>query len=71
MDGPLPEEYQRWPIVNALAGLAYVPDARAQLMSFLSSHDVGAIVVGDNDPDRALWRSLLAPLTVPPSKSEE
>ncbi len=64
--GPLPEEYRRWPIVNALAGPAYVPDARAQLMSFLSSHDVGAIVVGDNDPDRALWRSLLAPLTFPP-----
>jgi hypothetical protein len=64
--GSLPEEYQGWPIVEALAGPAYVPDARAQLMSFLSSHDVGVIVVGDNDPDRALWRSLLAPLTVSP-----
>jgi hypothetical protein len=64
--GPLPDEYQLWPIVNALAGPTYVPDARAQLMSFLSSHDVEAIVVGDNDPDRASWRSLLAPLAVPP-----
>jgi hypothetical protein len=64
--GPLPDEYQLWPIVNALGGAAYVPDVRTQLMCFLSSHDVDAIVVSDNDPDRASWRSLLAPLAVPP-----
>jgi hypothetical protein len=64
--GPLPDEYQLWPIVNALAGPAYVPEARTQLMSFLSSHDVEAIVVSDNDPDRASWRSLLAPVAVAP-----
>ena len=64
--GPLPDEYQLWPIVNALGGTAYVPDVRTQLMCFLSSHDVDAIVVSDNDPDRASWRSLLAPLAVPP-----
>jgi hypothetical protein len=45
--GPTPDEFQRWPAVNAaLAGLP-LPAPGAQLRSFLAAHRVEAVVVAD------------------------
>ncbi len=53
--GQLPDSYERWPVIEALGRSAYLPDSQRQLMSFLADHEVGAIVVSDEDPDRSLW----------------
>jgi hypothetical protein len=45
--GPTPEEFQRWPIVNAaLVGLP-VSDPALQLRSFLAAHHVQAVVAAE------------------------
>jgi hypothetical protein len=54
--GPLPEDYKQWPLVDALTGWTYLPDPRMQLMSFLASHQVGAIIV-DNRGREGLYFS--------------
>jgi len=41
---PIPAEYERWPIVDALYDVAPIPDASGQLKAFLKSHDVGAVI---------------------------
>ncbi len=38
--GSMPDGFRPWPIVYAIGGPAYIPDAQWQLMSFLASHDV-------------------------------
>jgi hypothetical protein len=48
--GVLPEEYRRWPVINALTLQGYLPDPQMQLMSFLANHQVAAIVSVDSDP---------------------
>jgi hypothetical protein len=48
--GVLPEEYRRWPVINALTLQGYLPDPQMQLMSFLANHEVAAIVGVDSDP---------------------
>jgi hypothetical protein len=63
---PVPDEYRPWPILYALGGPAYVPDAQWQLVSFLASHDVKTIVVCDRTPDSASLRALLPTFTLGP-----
>ena len=47
---PIPAEYERWPIVDALYDVAPVPDAGGQFKAFLKSHDVGAVIfAGEGD----------------------
>ncbi len=41
---PIPAEYERWPIVDALYDVAPIPDAGGQFKAFLKSHDVGAVI---------------------------
>jgi len=41
---PIPAEYERWPIVDALYEVAPLPDAGGQFKAFLKSHDVGAVI---------------------------
>jgi hypothetical protein len=48
--GVLPEEYRRWPVINALTLQGYLPEPQMQLMSFLANHQVGAIVTAGSDP---------------------
>jgi len=63
---PVPDEYRPWPIGSTLGGLTYLPDARWQLMSFLASHNVEAIVVSDHNPDLIATRAMLSPFTKEP-----
>jgi hypothetical protein len=44
----MPHEYTQWPIVAGLYNAAGVPDAGEQLKTFLASHSVAAIIVGDH-----------------------
>src|SRR6266851_3714317 len=47
---PIPAEYERWPIVDALYDVAPIPDAGRQFKAFLKSHDVGAVIfAGEGD----------------------
>jgi hypothetical protein len=47
---PIPAEYERWPIVDALYEVAPIPDASGQFKAFLKSHDVGAVIFsGEGD----------------------
>jgi hypothetical protein len=47
---PIPAEYERWPIVDALYDVAPIPDAGGQFKAFLKSHDVGAVIfAGEGD----------------------
>lgn len=47
---PIPVEYERWPIVDALYDVAPIPDAGGQFKAFLKAHDVGAIIfAGEGD----------------------
>jgi hypothetical protein len=64
--GQLPDEYERWPVIDALARWTYLPDPQTQLMSFLASHEVGAIIVNDDDPDRALWQRWIPTVVASP-----
>jgi hypothetical protein len=48
--GVLPDEYTRWPVIDALTLQRYLPDPQMQLMSFLSAHQVTAIVSANGDP---------------------
>src|SRR6202008_5049867 len=41
---PIPAEYERWPIVDALYDVAPIPDAGGQFKAFLKSHEVGAVI---------------------------
>ena len=41
---PIPAEYERWPIVDALYDVAPLPDAPGQFKSFLKRHDVSAVI---------------------------
>ena len=41
---PIPAEYERWPIVDALYEVAPIPDAGGQFKAFLKSHDIGAVI---------------------------
>jgi hypothetical protein len=41
---PIPIEYERWPIVDALYDVAPIPDAGGQFKAFLKSHGVGAVI---------------------------
>jgi len=41
---PIPAEYERWPIVDALYDVAPIPEAGRQFKAFLKSHDVGAVI---------------------------
>jgi hypothetical protein len=41
---PIPAEYERWPIVDALYDVAPIPDAGRQFKAFLKSHEVGAVI---------------------------
>jgi hypothetical protein len=47
---PIPAEYERWPIVDALYDVAPIPDAGRQFKAFLKSHGVGAVIfAGEGD----------------------
>ncbi len=57
--GPLPVKYKRWPVMRALSEFTYLPDPKAQVMSFLARHQVSAVIVSDTDPDGSLWQKWL------------
>lgn len=62
--GPPPPEFDRWPIVKALATNMLPPDPEAQLKAFVANHDVGAVIAGDDtDP---VFRPMLASLDPSP-----
>jgi hypothetical protein len=46
---PIPESYERWPIIDALYDVTPIPGSSAQFRAFLKSHDVGAIVFAGQD----------------------
>ncbi len=47
---PIPAEYERWPIVDALYDVAPIPDAGGQFRAFLKSHNVDAVIfAGEGD----------------------
>lgn len=62
--GPPPKEFRFWPIVEALTVQRWVPDAPAQLDGFITSHNVGAVIVEDEHYGE--WRPLLSTLGVAP-----
>ena len=43
-----PPAYQRWPIVRSANQLATIPDPAAQWKAFAASHDVAAVLMGNN-----------------------
>lgn len=45
--GPTPDEFQRWPVVNAALGGLPLPDPGRQLRTFLAAHRVEAVVAAD------------------------
>jgi hypothetical protein len=54
--GIVPQEFQGWPIVDALNKDApYIPDYEDQFRAFLANHDVSAIIVSERD-DAAFGR---------------
>jgi len=61
---PPPIEFKRWPIVRAFTWQTYVPEASRQLKAFLSVHEVGAIIV--TEQEQALYKGLLSSLGVAP-----
>lgn len=65
---PEPDDYRPWPIVYAIGGPAYIPDAQWQLMSFLASHDVKTIIAFDHSADSASLRALLPAFTLEPQE---
>jgi hypothetical protein len=49
--GPPPPEFDRWPIVKALATDMLPPDPETQFKAFIANHDVGAVIAGSGtDP---------------------
>lgn len=62
--GPVPLEFESWPIVHALYGQAYLSDADVQLKAFLANHGVSAVIVSDREKNA--WRSLLSTFGVTP-----
>ncbi len=48
---PIPAEYERWPIVDALYDVAPIPDAGGQFKAFLKAHDVGAVIFAGKGDD--------------------
>jgi hypothetical protein len=67
--GPLPDEYRRWPLIGALTEWTYLPNPHTQVMSFLAKHGVTAVVVSNDDPNRAVWLrwlegSVVAPIEI-------
>ncbi len=49
--GPPPPEFDRWPVVKALATNMLPPEPEAQLKAFVTNHDVGAVIAGSStDP---------------------
>ncbi len=41
---PIPDEYERWPIVDALYDVALLPQASGQFKAFLKRHDVSIVI---------------------------
>jgi hypothetical protein len=68
-----PAEFQAWPIFPSLYTGTGIPLYREQLLAFLASHDVGAVLVDDayvSDPStRAAWPELLASLGLPVARA--
>ena len=69
----VPPEFQAWPVFRSLYTGTAIPSYRTQLLAFLASHDVGAILVDDAyvaDPrTRAAWPELLAGLGLPVTRA--
>jgi hypothetical protein len=61
-----PEDFRRWPIVNALVNSLPLPDPAGQLRAFAAFYGIDAIVVADNAKGSA--RALPASLGIPPTK---
>lgn len=62
--GPVPPEFDSWPIVDALYAGAYLPDADNQLRAFLANHGVTAVIVSDREKNA--WQPLLSTFGVTP-----
>jgi hypothetical protein len=61
---PSPIEFKRWPFVRAFTWQTYLPEASGQLKAFLSDHEVGAIIVTEQEQE--LYKGLLSSLGVAP-----
>ncbi len=61
-----PEDFRRWPIVNALVNSVPLPDPGRQFRAFAAAQEIDAIVVADNAKGSA--RELPAALGIRPLK---
>ena len=62
--GPPPTEFDRWPIVKALATDTLAPDAETQLKAFVANHDVGAVIA--DRTTNPIFRPMLSSLDAAP-----
>jgi len=62
--GAAPQDFLRWPIVNALYSSSLMPDYGDQFKAFLAKYNVEAVVV--SDPTKAPWPELVGTLAVKP-----
>ncbi len=62
--GPVPAQFESWPIVHAFYRQAYLPNSDIQLKAFLANHGVSAVIVSDREKNA--WRSLLSTFGVTP-----
>ena len=62
--GPVPPEFDGWPVVDALYAGAYLPDADNQFKAFLANHGVSAVIVSDREKNA--WQPLLSTFGVTP-----
>jgi hypothetical protein len=62
-----PVAFQRWPIINAILTRTYLPDATRQLLAFMATHEVSAVLV--SDLERSLWEPMLSPLDSSPIRA--
>ncbi len=65
--GITPHEFAGWPIVGAFSSQTWIPDAKAQLMTFMVAHDAYTVVV--DDAHLALWAPLLTAIDSSPVRS--
>jgi hypothetical protein len=62
--GPPTPEFDRWPIVKALATNMLPPEPETQLKAFVANHDVGAVIAGSGtDP---VFQPMLSSLDATP-----
>jgi hypothetical protein len=64
--GARPEEFQKWPIVEAFLKGSYVPEPIIQLRAFLTAHRVNVVIVTDGV--LTTWQDLLSSVAAAPTR---